>query len=99
VKEVARNIGRWIAAAAISAIPVASAQNSGTDCNAALQQSFNEWCHVPNTNSVCDKARAEEICFAHAVQAMQGVCPQYLIQQYEQQAQGAQQTAQAVCTN
>lgn len=99
VEEVADNIGRWIAAAAMSAIPVASAQNSGNDCNAVLQQNFNEWCHMPSTNSVCDKARAEEICFEHAVQAMQGVCPQYLIQQYEQQAQGAQQTAQSVCTN
>ena len=98
-EDVADNSARWIAVGAFSVIPVASTQNSGADCNSVLQQNFTEWCQIPNTNSVCDKARAMEVCFEHAVQAMQGVCPQYLIQQYEQQVQGAQQTAQSVCAN
>lgn len=76
----------------------ASASNSGSggDCNSIEMASYQQWCHIPQT-SACDDARAAVVCFAHAVSAGSGICPESIMQQFQQEAAGAQETANSVC--
>jgi hypothetical protein len=78
-----------------------SGADSASQCNSVLQRNLRQWCGAAQkqSDSVCSSARAEESCFEHAVQAMQGVCPKQLTTEYSQQAKAAGTTAAQVCNN